>query len=499
MIGVSHLSLLLLTLVAQTPLFPLSDPLGDARIRRTDLGGNGDVGEAYHAIPDIAGFGMGNWQPANPSQNLFVGTWSPQGAFLRVDVGFAGQVNPPGPLDLLPNSSFEPYRYGDHPAFGYIEVDVDRNVSSGGEPDRPDLRYLWNVTRFGGLPGVPRFLAADRIATHWTHLDNNLSTPPHVERSGEEFHIALFGDWIDAVQEISGNGDNTFEPGEVWWVYGQLFHRAHVFRYFSSAGPDGDYLPTVILQFDHPVGASVTVVSLVYPLTNAASALQQGDPSVEPPDASYTNQNSVEEALIDLQTTVQRIISTGDPLQNDIRFPMIAPWGNQFPGDYLLPIDYHFDMLVGMAYQAEKLDGSVVAWTDAWPGPVYSDFNGDGRVTLADVQLFDSFIAQNDAADGVPDGEVQIPDFARNFSMFDLSYNGVVDAEDRQLIVVPGDLNGDFLVDQTDVALFVWALLNPGVTPPNVPPDFFIRADFNRDVKLDGRDSPGMVRAYTAL
>lgn len=493
MSGVPHIIWLLLALPAQAPVFPQTDPFGDARIRRTDLGADGIVGELMHVIPDIAGYGMGNWQPANPSADLFTGTWSPQGVFLRIDIGFFGHVNPPGPLDLLPNSVYDPYRYGNNPAFGYIELDLDHNVASGGEWDRPDLRYLWNVARFGGLPSVPRFLTTNRIATNWTQLDHILSTPPYVERSGEEFHIALFGDWIEYKTELSGNGDNTFDPGEVWLVHGRLFHRAHVFKYFSGANGNGEYLPRVDLRFDHPVGANITMVSLVYPLTNAASAMQYGTPNVEPMDGSDSNQNSVEEALADLTMTVQQM----PPYQrDDPRFPMIAPWEDEDAGDYLNSTYYQVDMLVGMAYTTEKPDGAVVAWTDAWPGPIFGDFNGDGRVNATDVQLFDGFISQYDAADGVTDGRVQIPGFAQNYSMFDLNYNGVVDDADRMLIRVSGDLNGDFLVDEADVALLVWALLHPGMMPANVPPDFSDRADFNHDGILNGRDIPGMVRAY---
>lgn len=497
--GIAQLIFILSALSGQVDPIPQWDAHGDCQIRRTDAGANGDVGELIHATPDIAGYVMGNWQPANPSVDLYTGAWSPAGLFLRVEIAFFGHLNPPGLLAIR-GDLYAPYLYGLNPVFGYIELDLDRNVASGGESAFPERRYLWNAARFGGLPSVPRFLTNNRFAANWFDLDHTISTPPYVERSGEEFHIALFGDWIDQVIEITGDGDGVFEEGEVWLLRGQLFHRAHAFETFSAAGGDGVYQPVVDLRFENPAGSNLTFVTLVYPLTNAGSAQQNGSATTQPNDGNDTNQNSIEEALFDLKASVQRIVANGSPLQNHPAYPLISPWGNENPAGYLNSTLYFVDMLVGMAYTNEDPSGTLCAWTDAWPDCEPGDFNGDGRVNMDDVQMLNTFISQYDGsaddADGVVNGSVAIPNFGPNYSIFDLNYDGWVNNDDRRMVRIPGDLNGDFLLNAMDVNLLVGALVNPGGLPGGLPSDFFDRADLNHDGTLDGRDIRGMVQAF---
>jgi len=98
------------------------------------------------------------------------------------------------------------------PGLRYVERYLyDGSADTGGELDSPDLRYLGNAARFGGAAdgryGRP-FAALDRSA-----FDGSFTTPPFVERSGEEFHIAFHG-W-EISQIVPSNQDNMiFDAGE---------------------------------------------------------------------------------------------------------------------------------------------------------------------------------------------------------------------------------------------------------------------------------------------
>ena len=84
-----------------------------------------------------------------PRSDPFEGRFQEDGELLRLDLLIDGLVNPPGSTDPV---AFDPFRYGDHPLFGFIEIDVDEDVETGGEIDHPEHRYLGNITRFGGKP-----------------------------------------------------------------------------------------------------------------------------------------------------------------------------------------------------------------------------------------------------------------------------------------------------------------------------------------------------------
>src|SRR5262249_28621501 len=149
--------------------------------------------DTLHAKPDLVGYQIGRWQPTNVANDLYIGSWSATGQFVRVDIGFSGLINPPGPVGIT-SPAYAPYLYGPNPVLGFIEFDLDHDTSTGGETSAPGLRYLANVARFGGKPATPRF--ADRVALQASDADLPFDTAPYVKRSGEEFHIALFGDHI---------------------------------------------------------------------------------------------------------------------------------------------------------------------------------------------------------------------------------------------------------------------------------------------------------------
>ncbi len=442
---------------AQSP-HVLVDPVGDAVVRRTDLGADGPIDPNAHRLPDIAEIRLGAWSPADAQSDLFGGQWVAAPAdFVRIDLVFDGLVNPPGTLGCC-GDVFDPFRYGPHPVFGYVEIDLDGDEDTGGELDWPQLTYPGNVARWGGVPGESRF--SDRVARSLADFDNDTTTPPYVERTGSDFGFELLGWNITAVDpSIAGDGDLVFEEGETWALDGWFFPRAHGYEDFSFAccsGLQGQYIAEVTMRFAHDPGSDRTTVSLVYPLTNAGSAAMRGE-SVEDDDGDASNQNSVEEALGELVFS-----ATNAPAQwrQDPDFAIIEQWEFKSAGDYLDPAQWRVAVAVACSYSQQAGFDVVLAWTDIYGNVVPGDYDGDGVIGAADLAAFDAYLAGADGAtgidgDGVVNGEVQLINFGPNFSLFDRDYDGVVDADDRPCPT--GDLDGDGDVDLADLAVMLAA------------------------------------------
>ncbi|RJP36315.1 MAG: hypothetical protein C4547_07690, partial [Phycisphaerales bacterium] len=213
----------------------LSDRAGDTRILRTDPGGDGPVNPDAHRLPDLLSISVGTWQPDEPDGvDPFIGHWDRDAdePFLRVDLRFAGLLNPPGFTKVDSKFDYDPFEFGPHPVFGYIEFDVDRNVDTGGEggeSDSPHIRFLGVGARFGGLPAnLPRALY-DRFALDAGAFDRRCDEEPLVRRSGEEFHLALFRKNYRNHIEVKKVGEDPrkFTEDEIWILYGEWLHRAH--------------------------------------------------------------------------------------------------------------------------------------------------------------------------------------------------------------------------------------------------------------------------------
>jgi hypothetical protein len=475
------------------PMITLADPPHEAVIRRTDLGGRGGIDPQTQRLPAIIEMRIGTFAPVSPRSNRFAGEWESDGGFLRLDIVFDGLINPPGPLGWADHDpAYQPMRYGPNPVYGFIEFDADADEATGGELDAPRFRYLGNVARFGGLPGDPRL--AGHAAVDGSAFDGDVTTPPFVDRSGEEFHLALLGEMIEDVDvehEKPGGTRAIFEEGETWWVKGSLFHRAHGFDNFTfrCAENPGPYEPQVIVQFEHSTDVNTTTVSLVYPLTNAASAAMDGeDKDTQPDDGCADNQNSLHEALSDLTFSA----TYTDPITRQFHaFQLIAGWEFKEAGDYLNPVTWRAFGIVGTAYALEQPDGARFIWTDLYPRPLSGDFDGNARVDADDAALLSAFIVSRDGDpayddDGIANGVLEWHGFAEDFCLFDMDYDGLVTASGP---IVLGDMNLDGVLDFEDVNDFVQALLDPiaymqlhdGVEP-------LIRGDSNHDGVLDGRD-----------
>ncbi|RJP34323.1 MAG: hypothetical protein C4547_11145 [Phycisphaerales bacterium] len=458
------------------------DGIGDAAVRRTDLGADGPVDTRLHRMPDVKSYTIGTWEPQKPEDDLFKGDWDSRGRFVRLDVVFDGLLNPPG----LVGENFLPFQHGPHPVFGYIEIDMDADVDTGGEfdpnnelqPGDAPLRYTGAVARYGGHPTGPAFV--DRIAPGAAAFDGVLATPPYVDRGGEEFHVALHGWQIDSfdMRKCRGQCDGIFEVGEIWVATGQLFHRAHAYEPFSFAKPDRTYEPRdVQLMFEHSIPNDETTVSLVYPLTNAGSAAMRGEQE-QPNNNDARDQNSVLEGLDDLSFSAR---NAPPEWRNDDNFPIIEAWEFKDPSDYLDPRTWRVSIVVATSYYEEVEVGAYFVWTDHYPNVKSGDFNGDNEVNNADNDACCAFIAAVDGdgkedCDGEVNERVELCRFGPNFSLYDMNYDGMVDDL---------DCSCSSCLDLADAAHFQRCFTGPGGGPL---PQHCLAMDFDGDDDVDLSD-----------
>ncbi len=390
---------------------------------------------------------IGTWHAPRPAVDVFEGVFAVGGQFVRLDLELGGLVNPPGSTDPL---WFDPFAYGDHPVYGFVEVDIDADNETGGELDAPEYRYLGSIVRFGGHPSDEVF--HERVALDASAFDGIWNTEPQVERSGEEFHLALLGHLFGTIDivEIAGNGDFVFDAGETWNIEAPWFHRAHGYESFSLASGGavaGEYAPPSYARFRHDPSADTTIVSVVFPLTNLGSSLMREE-TVQPNNSDPSDQASVLEALVDLATSAAFLdmFPTGRPEEE-----IIIDWYEKDPESFLDPTQWRMTALLGSSYTAPDPAGEFFVWSDAHPDVIRGDVNGENGANDDDRKIIGEHILEFDAADGSPDGMVTILDFATDFSVFDVNHDGYVNDVDTLLVSVPGDLDAD---DDADFADF---------------------------------------------
>ena len=117
----------------------LTDTAGDAVPRPTDPGADTPFDARAHRLIDLREITIGSWFPSDPELDLFAGAYEPggqsdhEGDFFRLDLTIDGLVNPPGRADPF---TFDPFEYGDHPVYGFVEIDMVEVL--GSERDGPD-------------------------------------------------------------------------------------------------------------------------------------------------------------------------------------------------------------------------------------------------------------------------------------------------------------------------------------------------------------------------
>jgi hypothetical protein len=436
------------------------DPHNDWLLRPTDPNGTLPFDPDLHRPIDLLELTVGAWSPDDPARDLFEGDYAADGLFLRLNLRLDGLVNPPGPTSA---GGFDPFAYGDHPIYGFVEFDMDIDEETGGELEAPEFRYVSNAVRFGGMPAVDGL--EDRIALDPTAFDDDFQTRPFVERSGEEFHLALLGGAFAAMDVIiiRGDGDLVFEADEVWEIEAPWFHRAHGFEPFSLVQSGGAYEPPCTLRFAHDPTSDTTVLSLVFPLVNEAAAAMR-DESPEPPDFDPSNQFSVHEALVDLHLSAMFLDEFPSGLPEEL---LIIEWQDKQPDQFLDPPAWAVNAILGTTYTASHPDGEYFVWTDIHPDPVRGDVNGDGEADMGDVRRIERFI--EDEAQPPGSGRVVLDGFPANFSVFDVSYDGMADDFDPLMVSVPGDVDGDDDADLGDFRTAQECLTAPGEPVESIP------------------------------
>ena len=451
------------------------DDLCDVIVRRTDAGGGAPYDPQLHHPPDVVEIVVGNWQPTDPQTDLFSGTFASSGIFLRLEVALNGLQNPPGSTSV---GSFAPYQFGPHPVYGFLEFDVDRQIETGGETAAPEFRYLANVARYGGVPAGSRF--DDRVLRQPDDDDGDFDTSPYIERSGEEFHLALLPSSFAAgdITRLVGDSDTVFEAGETWSIPGNWFHRAHGFEPFSFAkggGAAGEYMPQCRVRFSHSITADLTTITLVFPLTNVAAAAMTGA-APQANNADPSDQASVDEALDDLVQSAQFLLEfpSGEPEEI-----LIRGWADENPSEFLAPRLWPSVALLGSSYSAA---GFGLVWSDVLPNPMRGDVDGEHGIDHEDSEKLAEYLDDHDLDDGTADDRVAILGFPQTFAVFDISGNGIVDSEDFEFLSDVGDTDLDQDVDLADFGRIQGCSGRPAVNACGI-------ADLNRDGQVSGTDA----------
>lgn len=458
-----------------------SDPAGDAVVRRTDVGNDAPLPPGFDPI-DLLHVSVRGWQTPTPTSDPYTGAVAVGDADLfRLQVVVDGVVAPPGPL-AIDGSTYDPYKFGTRPLFGYIELDVDGQKNSGGElMPLAGQRYLANVGRFGLSPLGS---ISERIVRSADDLDSNFFTLPEFERTGGEFALALCGCLTPTVVSQDGNMDSIFDAGETWIIRSRFFERFQAYSSesgFFGGSSAGMFNPFVDLQFAHNAIQNTTTVTLIFPITNAGAAQLAGAPA-QPMDFSVLNHTSIEEALDDL---IGGAGFTSGPLAE-----LTDPWEGRDFDDYSRPAEWDVHAIIGTAPTAAQLS-SFYVWTDTGFGETLGDLNDDDLADSADAQIIYDTVSSDDGgpgdADSVVNGEVGIHDFGHSFDIRDLNGDGLISNADASLIDCPVDLNADGILDIFDVFAYL-GLFDAGST----------EADLTSDGVLDIFDVFAFLNAFNA-
>ncbi|MBL1216528.1 MAG: hypothetical protein D8M59_03440 [Planctomycetes bacterium] len=433
------------------------DSQGDAVFRRTDFLADGDLNPLTIA-PDIREVRYGFWNTNTPLTDPYKGRWTEDddAGIWRLDLLFDGLVQPPGPIGLS-GPTYDPFQYGPSPVYGYLELDLDDELETGGEVENVANRYMGNVARFGSRP---RGVLGQSIAFIGSDLDGELLTPPYVERSGEEVHFSLCGCQDYQVTQTFGDpSPDTFDEGDVWLLEGRFLHRSHVFTPYSFAfggSSSGEYDPLIELRIEHDFQSDVTMLSIVCAATPEGAALLTGEPQ-QALDLDASNHVSLLEFLFDMQFTAQ----FGSDPGPGTSFDLVRAWADGDHDDlydFFEVEDWEVNALFGTAYLEQDPIAHYV-WTDVGFGLQFGDVTGDGEVTKADQNAIMNAVRHADGrgpdTDRLANGQVVLDAFGLNFALYDLTYTGAVNAIDLEAIGYdkPGDINLDRQVTYADLRM----------------------------------------------
>ncbi|MBO6514136.1 MAG: hypothetical protein JJ974_09245 [Phycisphaerales bacterium] len=450
-------------------------------IRRSDTNNDAPLPPEFVPI-DLLSVSVEGWIPTAPTADLYEGVVVTNEAdFVRIQLVVDGLVSPPGPIGLQ-GFPYDPYRFGNRPITGFIELDIDSQKNSGGElMPIARHRYLANVGRFGLSPEGS---ISERMVQSAADFDSDLSTFPQFERTGSEFSLNLCGCFLPTILSQNGNSNSIFESGETWILSGRFFERFESFAPLSVlfGGSDfGFFNPVTNLRFAHNSSTDITTITLVFPITNAGAALQAGQPE-QPIDLSLSNHTSMEEAIDDL--ILSSSFASGDLAV------LVDDWDNQDTDDFREPRRWEVTALIGTAPLLPQ-PSSFYVWTDTGFCENYADFNLDELNTELDDQALQSFIDLNDGsssdADSIINGEYAIQNFGQEFHFYDLNYDGILNDSDYPTPQCPADLTGDGMLDFFDISAFLslYTVQDP-------------QADFNDDGLYDFFDISSFLTEFSS-
>ncbi|MCC6323044.1 MAG: hypothetical protein IT438_16595 [Phycisphaerales bacterium] len=468
---------------AGDPFERFTDPAGDALLRRTDPGADGPLNPSQ-ILPDLLTCTLSKWQSPTAAANPFYGSTIdvPDAHLFRIDLVFNGLINPPGPLEI--SGQHDPFRYGPSPLYGFLELNIDRDRLTGGDPT-PEAtnRFLANVGRFGALPDES---IADRVVIHAGQiLGHSWLDQPQFELSGAEFTLKLCGCEPLNLLSTSIPGDTAFSSGDAWVLSGRVFERSRGFDPISrmnttggACGRPGEYAPIVRLRFCHNPTANTTTVSLVYALDQLGAAQLAGLGATPPANLLVEcdgNSGSIYEAMKDIADAATQC-QQGAGWPDLFTRTLAQRWAFQANSlaDMLDPTDWRATALFGTTYSTTisqpSSESALYAWTDAGFELDRGDLDGNGVKNRFDRGFITTHITSTDGtsddADGVVNGAVAVLNHGPEFDIGDLDGDGVIDSRDESisavLLTCSGDWNGDRAVTVQDVFDFIgdWFAVN---------------------------------------
>ncbi len=454
----------------------LLDAAGDASPHRTDPGMQAAIMPGANI--DVLSITASGWTTPTPSTDPYTGVQTDPLAtsLMRIDVVLQGLVNPPGTLGLA-GLPWNPFRFGPNPILGFIEFDADQDRDTGGDlSSGAAYRFMANVGRFGQRPEGAHAVRAPKSGAE---VDFNFWTAPQYERSGADFELVFCGCFDPTVQvKLVGDADELFEPGETWIVRGRFFQRTQGYQQASAAfggSAFGLYDPLVTLRFAHDEATDCTTISLVYPLTMQGAALLSGQPA-QSSDLDVNNHTSVAEAVEDI---IDGAHAGGLPATTAT---LAGRWAQKSINDALRVDRWRMSALLGTSYLLPQ--STLFVWTDTAGSSVLADFDATGQIAPPDTADWLAFVSTADGGpadcDGTVNGSVQLCNPGSGWSMYDLNYDGLVDAADAALILLscPGDSNADLKVDFLDLNN-VLSFFGQSGTPAFAP------GDLNADGRVD--------------
>ncbi|MBC7836064.1 MAG: hypothetical protein H7Y88_13340 [Phycisphaerales bacterium] len=469
------------------------DAPGDAVLRRTDAGNDGPVPPDF--VADLLLARLSCWQMTTPGGDRFSGSTvnGDDAHLVRIDLVFAGVSHPSGPLGLG-GGAFDPMLFGPHPVVGFLELNIDRERDTGGELAGATNRYLANIARFGTVGSSS---IAPRVALSAAAYDGDFFTDPQYERSGVEFAVVLCGCETPVVVTQGGDADGQFEAGETWIVQGRFFQRAGGYigaSAMNGGSVPGAYDPTVPMRVAHDPGTNRTTFSIVFALDPAGAAVITGG-TQQPPDDSLFNHVSIQEALMDLVDGANGL--NGGPLFGE-ELVLTSEWADvdgDDLADMLDPTDWRASALFGVPYISE--DDSLYAWTDVGFENLRGDLDGDDIAGALDQQAIEAYIESEDGGfndqDGLVNGSVEVQDFGLNFSVYDLTGDGLIGESDVAFYggpnPCPTDFDGSGVVNSADLTAYLAAWFHDLMTGT-------VMADFNSSGVTNSADITAFLAAW---